>query len=219
MKDKPLVNFLVLYILWIVATALGWWAGIIDLTASNARTYLEVARLIPVYLLNGIFIGMVTGVGQMLILRKTIPKPSRWFWVTLLGYTLAFPAGVLILVLIPSIAFPLQGMDFLPLTEPSTMTFYMYPQSLFWGIFIVGLVQWPVLKCCISNPSAKKRVLWVLATWLGSGMGIFTRRLFADIPIANAEQLAIGISIGVVTGLVLMILISQIQSESNPGSS
>ena len=163
MTDKSLTDRLVFYLLWVIVIALGWVAGVLDLTL-NAKTYLEVIRLIPIYLLNSLLIGLITGVCQTLILRWGIPQSLQWFWNTLLGYTLAFPAGLLIEVLILSITFPLQGADFLPLSEPSTMTLYLYPQSLFWGAFIVGLAQWPVLKRFIPGLNAKKRALWVLAT-------------------------------------------------------
>jgi hypothetical protein len=189
-------------------------AGTVDLT-SDARTYLEVARLIPVYLLDGVLIGFVTGIGQALILQRFMPKPSRWFWRTFLGYMLALPAGLLIEVLIPSLTFPLQGMDFLPLSVPSTMTIYLYPQSLFLGAFIVGLAQWPVLKQFVPDPNAKKRMLWVLATWLGPGLGIFARWFFFDILFTDIERLSMGAALGIVTGLTFLILTSQGQSEAS----
>jgi len=217
LTGKLFVDRLVFFLLWVSVNALAWVARIVDLT-SDARTYLEVVLLIPVYLLNGIIIGLVTGIGQALILQRFMQKPSRWFWSTLLGYALAFPAGLLIEVLIPSITFPLQGADFLPLSGPSTMTIYLYPQSLFWGAFIVGLAQWPVLKRFIPDPNAKKQVLWALATWLGPGLGIFARGLFFSIPFVAVERLSIGVAMGIVTGLVLLILTSQGQSRSGPVS-
>ena len=218
MTGKPFVNYLVFFFLWIIASALGWLAGAFDLTL-NATTYLEVARLIPLYLLDGFLVGLVTGIGQALILRRIMSKPSRWFWGTLLGYTLAFPAGLLIEVLIPSITFPLQGMAFLPLSGPSTMTIYLYPQSLFWGAFIVGLAQWPVLKRYISDPNAKNRMLWILATWLGPGLGVFMRWCFFGLLFTDVERFSMGVATGVTTGLALMILINQTGFESNPVSS
>jgi hypothetical protein len=214
MAGKQFGDRLVFFVFWVFVSALAWTAGIVDLT-SDARTYLEVARLIPVYLLDGVLIGLVTGLGQALILQRFIPKPSRWFWSTLLGYALAFPAGLLIEILIPSITFPLQGADFLPLSGPSTMTIYLYPQSLFWGAFIIGLAQWPVLKRFIPDPNAKKRALWALAAWLGPGLGIFARWFFFDILFTDIERLSMGAAMGIVTGLVFLILTSQGQSESS----
>ena len=214
MVTKQFVVRLVFFLLWVIVSALAWMAGIVDLT-SDARTYLEVARLIPIYLLDGVLIGFVTGISQALILGRFMPKPSRWFWSTFLGYVLALPAGLLIEVLIPAITFPLQGMNFLPLSGPSTMTIYLYPQSLFWGAFILGLTQWSVLKRFIPNPNAKKRALWVLATWLGPALGIFARSLFFSIPFITVERLSMGAAMGIVTGVVFLILTSQVQSESS----
>ena len=69
MKNKSFIDCPVFFILWAIVSALGWLAGILDLT-SNAKTYLEVARLIPIYLLDGLLVGLVTGMGQALILRR-----------------------------------------------------------------------------------------------------------------------------------------------------
>ena len=214
MAGKQFVDRLVFFLLWVIVSALAWAVGVVDLT-SDAQTYLEVVRLVPVYLLDGVLIGFVTGIGQALILQRFIPKPSRWFWSTLLGYTLAFPAGILIEVLIPSITFPLQGADFLPLSVPSTITIYLYPQSLFWGAFIIGLAQWPVLKRLIPDPNAKKQVLWVLVSWLGPGLGIFARWFFFDILFTGIERFSMGTAMGIVTGLTLLILTSERQSVSS----
>jgi hypothetical protein len=210
MPNKSFIDRLVFFLLWVIVSVLGWLAGVLGLT-SNAKTYLEVAQLIPVYLLNGLLVGLVTGVGQALILRRVMPQSSRWFWSTLLGYALAFPAGLLIEVLIPSITFPLQGADFLPLSGPSTMTIYLYPQSLFWGSFFVGLVQWPVLKRFIPDPNAKKLALWVLVTWLGPGFGIFVRWFFFGILFTDIEKLTMGVAMGVITGLAFLIMINQVE--------
>lgn len=211
MTNKSFIERLVFFLFWVIVSALGWLAGILDLT-SNARTYLEVAQLIPAYLLDGLLVGLVTGIGQALILRKVMPRTSRWFWNTLLGYTLAFPAGLLVEVLIPSIAFPLQGAEFLPLSRPSTMTIYLYPQSLFWGAFIVGLAQWPVLRHFIPDPNAKKRALWVLVTWVGPGLGIFARWFFFGILFTDIEKLSMGVATGVITGLAFLIMTNQAEN-------
>ena len=114
-------NRIIALLLWIVVTAIGWAFGPFNFVNAQARTYLEVAGLIPVYAPQGLLIGLVTGIGQSLVLRSQIIRPAQWFWTTLLGYGLAFPIGLGISTLIPSIAFPLRGLGFLPLAEPSTI--------------------------------------------------------------------------------------------------
>ena len=143
--SNKILNLMAIYLLWVIATAIAWLVGIFDLTNASAHSYVEIARLLPVYLLNGLLIGVVAGIGQALILRRFMQQASHWFWATTLGYTLAFPVSLILTVLIPAIAFPLHGEKFLPISGPSTMTIYLM-DSLFWGAFIIGVAQWQVLK-------------------------------------------------------------------------
>ena len=89
------------------------------------------------------------------------------------------------------------------------MTIYLYPQSLLWGAFIVGLAQWPILKRLIPDPNAKKRALWVLVTWVGPGLGIFARWFFFGILFTDIEKLSMGVAMGVITGLAFLIMANQ----------
>jgi hypothetical protein len=204
-------NLMAIYLLWVIATAIAWLAGIFDLTNTSAHSYLEIARLIPVYLLDGLLIGSVAGIGQALILRRFMPKISRWFWATTLGYTLAFPVSLILTILIPAIAFPLQGEKFLPFAGPSTMTIYLM-DSLFWGAFIIGVAQWQVLKQIVQKPNAKKAALWIFSSWLGCGLGIFVRGWLWNAHLAGLDRAAIGIVMGMITGLALLILLKQSDS-------
>ncbi len=192
-------------VLWVLVTALGWYAGVLPVEP-GARTYMEIARLLPVYLVEGLLIGTVTGLGQALLLRAMLPRPSNWFWMAAAGYGLAFPAGVVVAVLIPSIAFPLQGLNFLPLSRPSTITIFLYPASLFWGGFVLGILQWQALKRALPDPNHKKALLWVLTCWLGFGLGILATGWAWTPQEAGVNRAFMGAVVGLCTGLALLIL-------------
>lgn len=209
--SNKISSLMAIYLLWVIATATAWFAGIFDLSNASAQTYLEIARLLPVYLLDGLLIGSVAGIGQALILRRFMPKISHWFWATTLGYALAFPVSLILTVLIPAIAFPLQGEKFLPFAGSSTMTIYL-TNSLFWGAFIIGVAQWQVLKQIVQKPNAKKAALWIFSSWLGCGLGIFARGWLWNVHLAGSDRVVIGIVIGMMTGLALLILLKQSDS-------
>ncbi len=201
-------------LLWTLITALGWSAGVLDL-ASSARTYVEVARLLPLYLAEGLLIGAVAGFGQMLLLRGTLPRPWTWFWATVAGYALAPPVGVVVTVLIPSTAFPFQGLNLLPLSTPSTMTIFLHPTSLFWGGFVLGLFQWQRLKRALPAPNNRKALLWVLACWLGFGLGILVTGWARISQVAAMNRALMGAVIGLCTGLTLLLLIRKPSPSSS----
>jgi hypothetical protein len=143
-KARP--NLFVIYLLWIIATMVGWWVGTFDLDA-EAKTYIEIARLMPIYLADGLLIGFIVGVGQAMILKRLTNLNWTWAFATILGYGLAFFAGLVISVSIPSIIIPLRyGNYLLPFKEPSTVSIWLNIHDIFWGGFLIGGVQWIVLK-------------------------------------------------------------------------
>ena len=88
-------------ITWLLGTAAGWSLVPLVLFQQTMRTYLEVVQALPVYLLLGLVVGALTGLGQRLMWPGASAR--RWLWATVLGYGLALPAGLIIGVLIPSI--------------------------------------------------------------------------------------------------------------------
>ncbi len=218
MWNRIASNRFMAYLLWLLVTALGWLVGVIHLS-TNARTFLEIARLIPLYLAEGLLIGAAVGIGQAWALRSFIPRMSEWFGATLLSYALALPAGLIIMISIPSIAFPLQGEAFLPLSGPSSMTIYsLFPESIFWGGFLVGIAQWRILKQFIPDPDVKKALLWILTPSLGFGLGIFIWRCLWAGPFGWLGRTALGAVNGMLTGLVLLILFGQNQAAKKQPS-
>ena len=203
---KTNLNVLVAYFFWIIGTMIGWSAGILNLE-SNAETYMDIIFLLPVYFANGLMIGLLVGAGQALVLRKFTDSISPWIWSTILGYGLAFPVGLIISVLIPSIVWILQGEYLLPFVEPSTAAIFLNMDDLFWGGFLIGFIQWRALKKIIPNPNRNKGILWVLATWFVFGMSIFIRALTYGNFLDKFQMGIMGIVMGITTGLVLFVLL------------
>ena len=201
-------NPFVFYLLWIIVTTIAWWAGVLDLNA-DAKTYMDIIRLLPIYLADGLLIGLVLGIGQALVLRRLTNLSGRWVWVTLLGYGLTFLTGLIVTVLIPFIIIRLRyGIYFLPLREPSSFSIFLNMDDLFWGGFLIGVIQWPVLKSIIPNPSREKALLWVLANWFVFGSSLFVRAFTHGTTLASFQMALMGIVMGVVTGGILLIFLS-----------
>jgi hypothetical protein len=196
------------YLLWALATTIGWWAGVLDLDF-DAKTYLEIVRLLPIYLADGLLIGLVLGIGQALVLRRLTNFNWQWVWVTFIGYGLAFMTGLLVTTLIPSIIIRLRyGIFFLPLVEPSTVSIFLNMDDLFWGGFLIGIFQWPILKNIIPNPGWNKAVLWVLANWFVLGASIFVRAFTHETLLANFQMPVMGVVMGLLTGGILLRFLS-----------
>jgi len=205
--SKIKLDAFVIYLLWIIATTIGWLAGIFSLD-SNAETYMDVIRLLPIYLADSLFIGLAVGICQALVLRRFTDLILAWVWATVLGYILTFLTGLMVSVLIPSIISISQRQYLLPFSEPSTITIFLNMDDLFWGGFLIGCVQWRVLKKIIPSPSRNKAILWVLVTWFVLGVSVFVRALTYRNFLAEFQMGIMGIVLGIATGLVLLVFLS-----------
>lgn len=200
-KRQP--NRLTIYLLWILATTIGWSAGVFHLDF-EAKTYLEVLRLLPTYLIDGLLIGLIMGIGQELVLRRIAHLNWEWVRVTVLGYGLAFLMGGTVSVLIPSIVWLSHGEYLLPFMNASTVSIWLNIDDLFWGGILIGALQWPVLKKIIPNPNSKKGLLWVLVTWFVFGASVYVRIFTHGNFLGEFQMGMMGMFIGIVTGVILL---------------
>jgi hypothetical protein len=204
-KTKP--NQFAIYLLWILATTIGWSAGVFDLDFT-AKTYIDVLHLLPIYLVDGLLIGFVLGIGQALVLKRIAPLNWSWVRVTVLGYGLAFFTGLIVSICIPSILWGLQGESLLPFAQPSTVSVWFNMDDLFWGGFLIGPTQWRVWKKIIPDPKHKKAILWMLVNWFVLGVSMFIRAFTHETLLANFPMPMMGMVMGAVTGVVLLTFLS-----------
>lgn len=211
MKANPFL----FYILWIVVTTIGWSAGILNLDFT-VKTYGDVLRLLPIYLASGLLIGLTTGVGQQLVLRTFTGSASGWTRANILGYGLTFLGGIIISVLIPSIVWLSHGDYLLPLTKPSTVSMRMDRDEIFWGGFLLGLMQWPVLRKILPYPTRNKGMLWVLVNWLVLGISMFVSGFTHQSTLAKFQMSIMGLATGAVTGLILLLFLMNSHAPEQP---
>jgi len=102
----------------------------------------------------GIFCGLLTGLGQWLILRKRIEHASGWFWATAAGSVIGWE---LIMIIQPPSEF-IDGIGFL-----------IYPLAVS-GV-ISSLAQWWVIR------RLKGSYVWILASAVGWGCVILANVL------------------------------------------
>ncbi len=223
---KGKVTFL---LLWIGVSALGWFLGPINTLQPTLRTYLDVANRALAYAVCGLIIGLVIGFGQFLVLKQKLYSSKKWFFMTLAGYTLALPIGLVISTLIPAISFTLQGSSFLPLREPTTIVFFPYPMDIFFGGWVVGIAQWIALRQILPYRNSRLAALWILGVWLSIGLGIIAMLIGRSAPIninsgmlfdttLAMERVYIGVVSGLGTGVLLLFVIHQVGKTENTTS-
>jgi len=200
-------NRFITYLLWVLATTIGWSAGVFNLD-STAKTYMDVVLLLVIYLADGLLIGFVLGIGQALVLRRFTHLNWEWIRATVLGYGLAFLMGLIVTISIPSIVWGLKGEYLLPFSQPSTVSIWFNVDDLFWGGFLIGPIQWWVLKKIIPTPNRNKAILWMLGNWFVLGISLFIRAFTHQTMFANFQMGLMGIAMGIVTGAILLSFLS-----------
>jgi hypothetical protein len=215
-------------LLWMGISALAWLLAPINTLQPTLRTYLDVANRALAYAICGLIIGLVMGFGQFLVINQKLYSSKKWFFVTLAGYTLALPIGLAISTLIPAISFPLHGLSFLPLRGPSTFIYFPFPGDIFFGSWVVGLVQWIALRQILPYRNFRLAALWVFGVWLSIGLGIiamlFARTMPINVnsgllldPTLAMERVYIGVVSGLVTGILLLLVIRLVgKTDSTP---
>lgn len=200
---KSKLNSPGLYLLWILATTIGWSAGVLNMN-TEVHTYMDVLRSVPVYLINGLLIGLVAGLGQALILRTFGTLTQEWIWASAVGYGLSFVAGLVVSVLIPSIVWLSRGDYLLPFTEPSTVSMRLNMDDLFWGGLLIGIIQWRVLRKIIPDPNLSKAMAWALAPWFVLGLSTFVGALTHRNVLSGFQMGIMGVVMGAITGWILI---------------
>ncbi len=174
---------------WILSSALAWSLVPLLLFGQTMRTYLDVARALPVYLAVGLLMGTICGLGQMRLWPASLAR--RWLWACVIGYGLALPTGLFVDTLIPSMTlwgFSGSAFGFLPLTEPSGVTFSPMPASAIFGAFVIGLCQWPVVKAWLGRTRPAMAGLWVFGQWAVVGLGLFEAGMAVSAVFGSARQ-------------------------------
>jgi hypothetical protein len=212
--------------LWILTTSLGW--ALVPLTPlqSTFRTYVEIARQVPVYALVGLLLGATSGLGQAMVWKLRGQPAARWWWASALGYALALPLALIGFTLVPSFFTALQGQNpfFLPLTEPGSTTFWPPPQTLALCGGIVGAAQWLALRRLLPRSTLAMALLWVFGAWLslslGMALGGLARQIapgfgWPEIVSGIVGRTTAGAAIGMLTGVLLIGLKREARRLSN----
>lgn len=209
-----------LLVAWTVTSMLGWALAPINAFDAPIQTYVALAWQMLGFLLCGLLMGAVIAAGQAGALRRYRGADGRrWLWATLLGYSLMLPAG---LALHTVLVFPAFGVDFLPLTAPSTIYLFTLPQAAIFGGIAVGLAQWQALKHFVPRRDGVMAALWIFGTWASLTVGwLFGSIMFSSLvhsfgpadSFALAHRMLIGLWSGFFHGLLLLLALG---AEAQP---
>jgi hypothetical protein len=202
--------------IWVAVCAFGWLFGPLPGLAVLAYSLADVIRLLPIYFLQGLLIGVVVGAGQALVIRMVGGKPLRWFGATLIGYALTFPAGLLIDAAIPWRSCLAGNADLL--ASGSRWCFTPFPAALFLGLFVIGAAQWLALRPMLARQDRLTAALWVFGLWASHMLSFLLGHWFSTISLQVRPTEAFeligyrvltGAAIGALTGLLILILLSE----------
>lgn len=194
---KNLIASILLWILWVLLSVVGLSIGLtIGLNLMGADwTYR------PFFILIGLAIGgLLTGVGQWLLLRRRVETTGKWILATLLGLPLGFFIGFWVSMFWVN--------SFIISTVAGTFT---------------GALQWFSI-----HKTLKGSIKWVLVSALSWGLGVtgasFIFESYRDtirFDFGYGNYTSLGIMIGLIAGAISGIFVEStlITSEQNNSSS
>lgn len=229
-KSKSQLKISLFWVYWILATSLGWSVRTLDLVLIKSwdiRTLDELFRIMLLSIVSGLLGGIIIGFGQQQVLRQILSKHSDdWWWKTVIGKCLLAPFGIGIITLIAWSSFTIRGEVFLP--ESKTMILFLYPNYLFYGGIILGVLQWSSFRNILEKKGWKETFLWILGIWTSIGFGVLAGKIVtgsvlnADAQFASrflVEQVVTGVIYGIVSGVIVLILLYKLtRVQADPES-
>jgi len=211
-------NWLKFWSLWVFVTALAWVAGQylgFPLRTAFLISTTQISSLATALCLNGAILGSIVGLFQWLILRLWRKKAGGWLLSTLVGYTIGFP--MVFVATVGLVGFFAQRSGLQLFSEGSGAYLFMplAPIMILTGV-VIALAQWLTIRRLFPKSKPREVILWVAGTALGWGMGFWAAAYVFTMGLSWAAQNAIaGGVIGVVTGAILVLFLSQpFQPES-----
>lgn len=199
-EEKVERNTIGLWLGWTLATFLGMLLGHLLLIPLVDAVDLGFARIISPLLGGGL-----VGFAQWLVLRGFLTSSSDWVLAGGAGWAAAYAIGLLVVQ-------NLSGSFFIGLVA-----------YLLFGVIVASL-QWPVLRREIPNIWA-----WILANVLGWTSGFFISQYLIDLWFGSGSSSQVlvtavlsgvsGLTAGAVTGLALVWIVRQPESEFIQSSS
>jgi len=163
------------WILWTVLTAVWWGANPyigFGLRSAHIDSLGSVVEITWQLCVNGIGLGLGSGLVQWLALHVWRGNSKRWFWLTLPAYAIGLPLGFIVVTLAAIVSLKLQGG--LLQGEGGTLIISM-PLALAMlvsGVFIACL-QWAAAREFNADLRKSHGLLWVAASALAWGGGFW----------------------------------------------
>jgi hypothetical protein len=179
-------------ILWTLATTMGLVLGIaislLVISGISKLTNIDEDTIAIFIILPSI--GFSIGFLQWLNLRKRVSWASMWIWVTAAGWVISIPLALSLYTWLQSISAS-AFVDVWGKTIQATMI-----------AILIGTIQWLLLRRHISRAG-----WWILANLIGWKAASLTA--VAGAMVSVLDSIPMGISVGVITGLVLAWLLQQ----------
>jgi hypothetical protein len=199
------------WLLWALVTLAAWVAGqyIFSLRNIFLKSATPIPSMILILFFNGLALGSIVGVFQWLVLRLWRKDSGGWLLSTIIGHIVGLPVSFAIMVGWGWLIAQRAGVPLFIDETKASLLMPLAPMMILAGV-VVALAQWITLQRLFPSSKLREAVLWVAGTALGWGASFWAAAYIFAVGLSLTVQNAVaGGVVGVVTGAILVLLLSQ----------
>lgn len=205
-------------LLWTLTTAIGWGVsqyGGFSLRDEVLKSASQIPPLVWVLCWRGAILGGLVGILQWLALNYYKKNTGLWFLVAITAHSIGAGLGLIAAVSLIWLFARSNGVELLSGQDSSwSMSYPLAISMIFSGAFI-SLLQWFVVRRFLPSPNISKAMIWIAGTVIAWGLGFWAAGYIYGAGLL-AQNIAAGSVIGVVTGALLIVVLSSGPSHETP---
>lgn len=166
----------------------------------SIQAWSDIWSIVTPMILPALIIGLITASFQYILMKKRFSISPRWFFLTLVGYSLGPIFSVILIISILGIVYPKT-------LSTGGEYFQLFPTALAMVLsgFVIGILQYSEIKILFAGKAKKTGgLLWVFLSVLAWSLSFAVGSVWLGQP--RLQSMLVGITIGFISGLFFVII-------------
>jgi hypothetical protein len=199
---KILKNRLFFWVFWIFCLGIPFVITIFPFfkKPGSIQAWSDIWSIVTPMILPALIIGLITASFQYILMKIRFSISPRWFFLTLVGYSLGPIFSVILIISLLGIVYPKT-------LSTGGEYFQLFPTALAMVLsgFVIGILQYSEIKILFTGKAKKTGgLLWVFLSVLAWSLSFAVGSVWQGQP--RLQSMLVGITIGFISGLFFVII-------------